>query len=187
MQSRRQLLLGLGALGLPLLGQSSEPALQAGDVLLFRHALAPGGGDPPGFRLGDCRTQRGLSDEGRAQARRLGEAVRARLAAQGLRLGAVWSSPWCRTRETAALAFPDQTLVEQPAFGSTFSEREREPAQTRAAQALLAAWRGPGVLVVVTHQVNITAISGVFPASGEGVVMRFADGRGQLLGRLVPP
>lgn len=184
---RRQLLmlLGGGALGVPAL--AAEPLLQAGDLLLFRHALAPGGGDPPGFRLGDCRTQRLLSDEGRAQARRLGEAVRARLAAQGLSVGAVWTSPWCRTRETAALAFPAQAVVEQAAFGSTFSEREREPAQTRAAQALLAGWRGPGVLVVVTHQVNITALSGVFPASGEGVAMRFADGRGQLLGRIPPP
>lgn len=186
-RTRRHLLLSLGALGLPALGRAGEPALQPGDVLLFRHALAPGGGDPPGFRLGDCSTQRGLSDEGRAQALRLGDAVRARLAAQGLSLGGVWTSPWCRTRETAVLAFPAQTVVEQPAFGSTFSEREREPAQTRAAQALLSAWRGPGVLVVVTHQVNITALSEVFPASGEGVAMRWRDGRGQLLGRLAPP
>jgi broad specificity phosphatase PhoE len=185
--SRRRLLLGLLSAGLSAGGAAAEPMLRAGDVLLFRHALAPGGGDPTGFRLGDCRTQRLLSDEGRAQARRLGDGVRARLAAQGLPLGAVWTSPWCRTRETAALAFPAQTVVEQAAFGSTFSEREREPAQTRAAQALLAGWRGPGVLVVVTHQVNITALSGVFPASGEGVAMRFADGRGQLLGRLAPP
>lgn len=167
------------------LTRADAPQLRDGDVILFRHALAPGGGDPPGLRVGDCTTQRLLSDEGRAQARRLGEALRARL--QGLKVAAVWSSPWCRTRETAELAFPGLAVIEQAAFGSTFSDREREPAQTRAAQALLGAWRGPGVLVVVTHQVNITALSGVFPASGEGVLMRWRDGRGQLLARLPPP
>lgn len=160
-------------------------ALRDGDVLLFRHALAPGGGDPPGLRLGDCSTQRNLSDAGREQARRLGDQVRERLGT--LAVGAVWASPWCRTLDTARLAFPQQAVQVQPAFASFFNEPAREAALLAQARERLAGWRGPGVLVVVTHQVNITGLTGVFPASGEGVVMRCADGRGEVVARLPAP
>jgi broad specificity phosphatase PhoE len=159
--------------------------LRDGDVLLYRHALAPGGGDPQGFKLGDCATQRNLSDAGRDQARRLGEALRQKLGE--LRVSAVWASPWCRTLDTARLAFPGLPVLEQPALGSFFGQPEREADQLREATALLAAWRGPGVLVVVTHQVTITALSGVHPESGEGVALRWTDGRAGLLGRLPAP
>ena len=156
-------------------------AAQAGTVVLFRHALAPGVGDPPGFQLGDCSTQRNLNDEGRAQARRLGQAFKA----QKIQVGAVWSSQWCRTRETADLAFP-QLRRDQPAFNSFFAQADAAAEQTRVAQALLADWRGPGVLVVVTHQVNITALTGVVPASGEGVVVRPTAQGLEVLGRVTP-
>lgn len=159
--------------------------LRDGDVLLYRHALAPGGGDPQGFKLGDCATQRNLSDAGRDQARRLGKALRQNLGE--LRVSAVWASPWCRTLDTARLAFPGLPVLEQPALGSFFRQPEREADQLREATALLAAWRGPGVLVVVTHQVTITALSGVHPESGEGVALRWTDGRAGLLGRLPAP
>lgn len=159
--------------------------LRDGDVLLYRHALAPGGGDPPGFKLGDCSTQRNLSEVGRDQAVRLGRVLRQRLG--GLRVAAVWASPWCRTMETARLAFPGLAVQEQPAFGSFISQPEREAGQLRDAAALLAAWRGPGVLVVVTHQVTITGLSGVHPASGEGVALRWSDGSAAVLGRLTAP
>lgn len=161
---------------LPLVSAAQAlPPVQGGDVLLMRHALAPGGGDPPGLRLGDCRTQRNLSDEGRAQARAIGE----RLRALPVPVTALWASPWCRTQETARLAFPALTVQTQPAFGSFFGEREREAAQTREARRLLEGWRGPGLLLVVTHQVNITALTEVFPASGDLVLWR----RGEVLGR----
>ena len=156
-------------------------ALQTGTVVLFRHALAPGVGDPATFRLDDCSTQRNLSAEGRAQAQRLGQAFQA----QGIRVGAVWSSQWCRTRETADIAFP-QRRIDQAAFNSFFGQAEVSAEQTRAAQALLSNWRGPGVLVVVTHQVNITALTGVVPASGEGVVVRPSAQGLQVLGRVNP-
>jgi phosphohistidine phosphatase SixA len=152
-----------------------------GTVVLFRHALAPGGGDPPGHKLDDCSTQRNLSDEGRAQARRIG----AEFTVQKIEVAAVWSSQWCRTRDTADLAFPGRRL-DQPEFNSFFTAYHAAQAQTHAAQKLLAGWRGPGVLVVFTHQVNITALTNIVPASGEGIVVKPVAGRLQVLGRVMP-
>ena len=168
-----------------LLAPAWSLALRDGDVLIYRHALAPGGGDPPGLKLGDCSTQRNLSDAGRTQARQIGDALRQRLGA--LRVAEVWASPWCRTLETARLAFPGLTVREQPAFGSFFQQPDREAQMLGTARTLLAGWRGPGVLVIVTHQVTITGLSGVFPASGEGVAMRWTAGRAEVLGRLQAP
>jgi phosphohistidine phosphatase SixA len=181
--------LGLGlfvGLGLALApGKSTAaddwPAVRPGSVVLLRHALAPGGGDPPGFQLEDCKTQRNLSDEGRAQARRIGLAFKSR----HIEVGAVWSSQWCRARETADLAFPNQR-VDQPAFNSSFAQPDAVAEQTRAALAQLSGWRGPGVLVVVTHQVNITALTGVVPASGEAVVVEPGAQGLKLRGRVMP-
>lgn len=139
-----------------------------GAIVLFRHATAPGVGDPAQFRLGDCGTQRNLSEEGRAEARRLGEQFRSR----GIRVGAVLASQWCRTRETARLAFGED-VREEPAFNSFFGQGagQRE-AQTQRARQILREWKGPGTLVVVTHQVNITALTGHGATSAEGVVVR---------------
>ncbi len=142
-----------------------------GHVLLIRHANAPGVGDPPQLKLGDCSTQRNLDEAGRAQARALGDALRAK----GLRAGAVWTSPWCRTRDTAALAFPATPARVVPAAGSTFEQPERRAEQAEALRRQLLAWRGPGVLVVVTHQVVITALTGGWAASGEAVLLRRVD------------
>ena len=114
-------------------------ALRAGGIIVFRHALAPGVGDPAGMQLGDCKTQRNLDAEGRAQARRIGE----RLRQQQVTVGAVWSSQWCRTRETAGLIAAGP-VREQPAFNSFFGERSRVAAQTAAARELLLGWRGTG-------------------------------------------
>jgi hypothetical protein len=147
--------------------EAAWAALREGGIVLFRHAIAPGGGDPPGMRLGDCATQRNLDATGREQARRIGAALRE----AGVEVGAVLASAWCRTMETAELAVPGRVVVE-PAFNSFFGAREEGPARTEAARAVLLAWRGPGALFVSTHQVNITALTGVFPASGEGVVLR---------------
>ena len=104
-------------------------ALQDCAIVLFRHANAPGGGDPPGLRIGDCSTQRNLDDAGRALARRIGEQFRDRR----VRVGAVLTSQWCRTRETAELAFPGQTR-DDPTFNSFFGIRRgarRRPLRQR--------------------------------------------------------
>ena len=152
-----------------------------GAIVLFRHANAPGVGDPPGFELRDCSTQRNLDDAGRAQARRIGETFRARQVA----VRAVHTSRWCRARDTAELAFPG-LVREQPLFDSFFNERQDEPAKTAAARKLLAQWKGSGVLVVITHQVNITALTGLGATSGEGVVVRASEDRVEVIGRLAP-
>ena len=161
--------------------QAAWQALRDGAIVLFRHATAPGIGDPPRFRLGDCATQRNLDVAGRDEAVRIGVAVRA----HRVPIGGVLSSQWCRTRETADLAFPG-LAKEEPIFNSFFDNVADDPRQTAAARALLTAWKGPGTLVVVTHQVNVTALTGIYPASGEGVVLT-SDGRAlRVVGRIAP-
>jgi phosphohistidine phosphatase SixA len=156
-------------------------ALRDGAIVLFRHAQAPGVGDPPGLTLGDCSTQRNLDAGGREHSRRMGQ----RLKREAVPVGAVWASQWCRTRQTAELAALGP-VREMPAFNSFFGDRGDEPAQTAAARSLLLGWRGPGTLVVVTHQVNISALTGQGTASGEGVVLRPQDGALQFVGRIRP-
>ena len=181
--------LGVGSSAINTLSQAQTQAatndgwsaLRDGAIVLFRHANAPGGGDPPGFRLGDCSTQRNLDDTGRSQARRIGEAFRAR----GIRVGAVLSSQWCRTRDTATLAF-GAAVQEDTRFNSFFQTPEQSDPQSAAARRVLTQWQGPGVLIVSTHQVNITALTGIVPASGEGVVLRAQGGELQVLGRVRP-
>jgi phosphohistidine phosphatase SixA len=161
-------------LSTPLVAQDWQALKAPGSIVLFRHALAPGGGDPPGFKLSDCSTQRNLSEEGRAQASRMGEALRQ----QGIAVQAIWHSQWCRTTDTAQLASQALGRVDlrpEPAFNSFFNDRAQEARQTAAARKLLLGWRGPGVLLVVTHQVNITALTGIVPASGQGVIVQLKN------------
>ena len=151
---------------------ASELAWQAlragGTVALMRHAEAPGTGDPPAFRLGDCSTQRNLSSSGREQARQIG----ARFAANTIPVERVLSSEWCRCLDTARLAFGDR-VEPFPALNSFFSKQDVDAAQTRAVRDQVEGWRTrSGVLVLVTHQVNITALTGVYPAEGEILVLR---------------
>lgn len=158
-------------------------AARPGAIVLFRHATAPGIGDPANFRLGECATQRNLDDTGRAESRRIGEAFRRR----GIQVGAVLVSQWCRTRETARLAFGDAAR-EEPAFNSFFGrDAAQRDAQTAQARQALRDWKGPGTLVVVTHQVNISALTGRGAMSAEGVVVRAqGDGPLRVVGTLQP-
>lgn len=149
-------------------GAPDLPAAQPGHVLVLRHARAPGVGDPSGMVLGDCGTQRNLDDRGRAQARRLGE----RLRGAGFTEARVFTSQWCRCRETARLLGlgPVEDL---PALNSFFAEPSRRAAQTRAWREVLDRLPRAGAPVVfVSHQVNITALTGSFPDSGEGCLLR---------------
>jgi phosphohistidine phosphatase SixA len=164
-------------------GQQSGDWNRLGDgaVVLFRHANAPGTGDPPNFKLDDCSTQRNLDETGRAQARRIGEQFRA----NGIAVGAVLSSQWCRAQDTAELAFPGQRR-DEPAFNSLFGRPDQRERQIREASASIGRWRGPGVMVVVTHQVNVTALTRIFPDSGEGVIVRGTPNGIDVIGRLAP-
>lgn len=159
-----------------------DAARAPGAVLLMRHAIAPGTGDPAAFRLGDCTTQRNLSDAGRAQARAIGAA----LAAQGIRPVWIATSQWCRTRDTAALLGLGP-VQDWPALNSFFADRAEGQAQTAAVLAELAARAGQGPVLLVTHQVNITALTGIVPRSGEIIVAERDGGALRVTGRLPPP
>ena len=158
-------------------------ALREGNAIaLMRHATAPGTGDPQGFVLDDCATQRNLSNEGRAQARAIGERFRAR----GINQAEVSASRWCRALETAELLGLGE-VTPLPALDSFFGARELGPARSDEVLAFLAGREGDRPLVLVTHQVNVTALTGVFPRSGEVVVARPADDGLEVLGTLPPP
>lgn len=187
MQRRQLLHLGWAAGMAGLLSTASANATAAGaaepgTVLLMRHAQTdPGTGDPPGFALGQCSTQRNLSAEGRAQAKRIG----ALLQQQGLVPQRVRSSAWCRCLDTATLAFGKVEPWE--ALNSFFERGDTQGAQTAALRKALAAVPAGQVEVWVTHQVNITALTGVYPASGEVLVLRkgnAADGAPVVLRRI---
>jgi phosphohistidine phosphatase SixA len=181
---RRSILLALALFLAPSAFASEAEAwkaLQEGAIVLFRHANAPGGGDPAGMRLNDCSSQRNLDQKGRDQAQRIGEAFRKR----EIVVGEVLSSEWCRTLETARLAFGAATR-EEPIFNSFFDDRSKGPAQTEAGLKLLLNKPVAGARVIVTHQVNITAITGIFPASGEGIVLRINEGNISVVGRINP-
>lgn len=157
--------------------------LRAGGLVVFiRHAETdPGVGDPPGFRLDDCKTQRNLSAAGRDQSRRLGEAFRR----ERVPVAQVLSSEWCRCRDTAALAF--ERYAPWAALNNLFGRAQNEPAQKRAILERAGAHRGKGNLVLVTHGATIFPVAGVNPGTGALVVMKPA-GAGQLepLGQLRP-
>ena len=155
---------------------------RGGQVVVMRHAATePGVGDPPGFRLDACRTQRNLSAAGREQARRLGAAWQAR----GVPMAQVLSSRWCRCLETARLAFG--TVEPWWPLDSLFQDRRREAAQTSLVRQRVDERPMTGNLILVTHQVNITALTGIAPAAGEMVILTpQGDSTFRLAGRLPP-
>lgn len=151
-------------------------------VLMMRHAqTVPGFGDPPEFNLGDCSTQRNLSEGGRQQARRIGAALRD----AGITPGIVRYSQWCRCRETAQLAFTDPEPTAWPVINSFFQDRSTEPAQTAALYEQSRRWAQQNITAfLVTHQVNISAALGTFSRQGEVLVARFEQDRLVPVGRL---
>jgi phosphohistidine phosphatase SixA len=157
-------------------------ALRAGGhVALMRHADAPGGvGDPPGFRVDDCATQRNLSEKGRADAEKIGS----RLQREGIVFEKILSSPWCRCIDTAKLLSMG-TVETEATFGNVVVLRDQRDALTAGARALIAKWTARGNLLVVTHGANIFALTGVSPASGEIVVVKGGSDRAEPLGRLI--
>ncbi|HEY5718875.1 MAG TPA: histidine phosphatase family protein [Gammaproteobacteria bacterium] len=184
--------LTLAAIALLLLGgaptpaRAAEPDLAArltapGHVLMLRHALAPGFGDPANFRVDDCATQRNLDDSGRAQARAIGDWLRAR----GVQGATLYSSQWCRCLETARL-LDLGPVTELPALNSFFElAATREPNLAALRGHLAGLPRDAGLVILVTHQVTISAIAGTGVASGEAVLLELQpDGGYAAVGRL---
>ena len=144
-------------------------AREGGNVFLMRHASTePGTGDPPNFTLGNCATQRNLSERGRREAKQAGQ----RFASEKVQLARVSTSAWCRCVDTAQLAFGDAKTEVWPALNSFFQGQGDGDAQGREVLQAAGNLRAPDNWMLVTHQVNITAATGVFPAPGELVVVR---------------
>ena len=155
---------------------------QPGHALLVRHANAPGTGDPDHFELSDCTTQRNLDAGGRRQARRIGHVLRH----HGVVRRPVYTSQWCRARETAELLGVG-SVESFAGLNSFFGEMYEQDDVMPALRAFLRERRLDPPPVLVTHQVNITALTGVFPAEGEMVVIAVADtGAVRVVGRLSP-
>lgn len=175
MPDRRAFVLGALAFALAAGARADEGATwrrlrEGGLVILMRHgATEPGLGDPRGFRLEDCATQRNLSEAGREDARRVG----ARLRAERVPIARVYTSPWCRCRDTAMLAFG--RAEDWRPLSSVFDFPHQEPEFTAAVKKRMAGYarRKPaGNVVMVTHNVNIAALSRHSVATCEMVVMR---------------
>ena len=148
---------------------------ETGLVVAMRHAIAPGTGDPANFKLGDCSTQRNLSAQGRTQSQQIGAEFRNR----NIKIARVLSSQWCRCLETAKLI--NLGKVEPlRALNSFFSDSSQEAEQTATIRKLIVDNRNTkGAVIMVTHQVNITAITNIVPQSGEAVILK-SDGQGKI-------
>ncbi|MFM8609056.1 MAG: histidine phosphatase family protein [Burkholderiaceae bacterium] len=161
-----------------LSARAAQALRQGACAVLIRHAQTESGiGDPPGFRIDLCSTQRNLSAEGREQARRIGDWFRT----QQLLPRAVLSSAWCRCRDTAELAFGRHVIWS--ALNSFFQDQGVDRGRAQAAQMREALARIPAgrFEVWVTHQVNITALTGSWAGMGEAVMV---DAKGTIRARL---
>ena len=145
-----------------------DPAKQGNKIILIRHSIAPGSGDPKGFKIKDCKTQRNLSKEGIDQSKKIGKLFKE----NQIIIDKVLSSQWCRCKDTAKYAF--KNYKEFSALNSTFQPPYDENAkkQIKELKDFIQKWNGKGGnLVLVTHYVIITAITDVAPRSGEIVII----------------
>jgi phosphohistidine phosphatase SixA len=161
--------LAISLLAAPGAAADSEEAwaalVKGSHVALVRHGNAPPGygGDPPGFKIDDCATQRNMDERGRAQARTLGEAFRQ----HGVRVDKILSSPWCRCLETARL------MAVGPVENTwAVAVSDRSPERLVVLKQIVSSWRGPGTLVLVTHALTVQALVGITPGQAETVVLR---------------
>jgi phosphohistidine phosphatase SixA len=146
---------------------------QPGVVLLMRHAYAPGVGDPSNFKVDDCSTQRNLNQQGIDQAKKIGQW----LTLQNIQNADVYTSPWCRCVDTAFYLNKGK-LKKLDAIGSTFNEAD----YSLPAKKSLTQWMSDNrqylqsnPTIMVTHQVNIQAYTGVNTSSGELVLIQVDD------------
>jgi len=153
-------------------------------VLLMRHADAPGYGDPAGYVIGQCPTQRNLGENGKKQAKTIG----AWLTKQGIQKADVYSSPWCRCIETANLLDKGSTKIE-PSLGSFFDNMSLEKGQTKELEAFIKSElskQSKAPLILVTHHVNIQAYTGKAVGVGDMVLVK-VNKNGEYLSHAIYP
>jgi phosphohistidine phosphatase SixA len=141
-------------------------------VVLVRHGDAPGRGEPDGFDLRNCNTQRNLSDKGRNQARELG----AKLRASGVIVTKVLTSQWCRARETAEL-LKLAPIENATSFDDLALNKQRTKELLDGERNLIDSWHGPGVLLIVSHSSNIKALTDIDLEEGAMIVVSSMHGR----------
>ena len=147
-----------------------------GYVLLLRHTIAPGVGDPENFKLNDCSTQRNLSQLGRDDAKAVGDWLKRR----DIKISRVESSRWCRAKETAQLLGIGKVRLNSNLDSLFESADPAKAIQTVRVKKQIVDWRNKsGLLVLVGHFVNIGAVAGVGVGSGEGVLVK-ADSKGKI-------
>ena len=147
--------------------QNWKPAQEGNKVLLIRHSLAPGGGDPTGFKIDDCKTQRNLNRKGINQSKKIGKLFKK----NKVPIDQVLSSQWCRCKDTAKYAFGN--FKEFTALNSTFQSpyNKNEPKQLKELYNFVKKWEGKGGnLVLVTHYSIIIELTNAVPSSGEIVI-----------------
>ena len=178
--------LAVALMAAPVAAAASDEAWAAlakgGHVALVRHGNAPPGyGDPPGFKIDDCATQRNMDERGRAQARAVGEAFRQ----HGVIVDKILSSPWCRCLETARL------MALGPVENTwAVAASDRSPERLVVLKQMVAGWRGPGTLVLVTHALTVQALVGIMPDQAETVVVKPKPGNEpgiDVVGRIAVP
>jgi phosphohistidine phosphatase SixA len=165
------LMMGLASVAsTPGVAQSEDlwGTLKSGNhIVLIRHALAPGYSDPKNFDLKDCQTQRNLNEEGRLQSKKIGDLFRSK----EITHAAVFSSQWCRCRDTAKLLNLGE-VSELPVLNSFFENFERRSSQTDQLREWIKATPLKTPTILISHQVNIAALTGYSPSSGEIVFLR---------------
>jgi phosphohistidine phosphatase SixA len=184
---RRLNLAVITALLISLLGQSAmaneleiwdklQGTNPKGYVLLLRHTIAPGVGDPENFKLNDCSTQRNLSQVGRDDAKAVGDWLKRR----DIKISRVESSRWCRAKQTAQLLGIGKVRLNSNLDSLFESADPAKAIQTVRVKKQIVDWRNKsGLLVLVGHFINIGAVAGVGVGSGEGVLVK-ADSKGRI-------
>ena len=159
--------------------QAWNLAQEGNKIILIRHSLAPGGGDPAGFEINDCKTQRNLNKKGINQSKKIGKLFKK----NKVPIDQVLSSQWCRCKDTAKYAFGD--YKEFTALNSTFQSpyNKNERKQLKELYSFVKKWNGKGKnLILITHYSIITAITTAVPSSGEIVI---ADKNFKVLGTIL--
>ena len=144
-----------------------------GYLLMIRHAKAPGFGDPSNIKIGDCSTQRNLNNEGKLQATKTGEVLKQ----NNIQASAIFSSQWCRCLETAKLLDMGE-VKELSSLNSFFEKTQNKEPNLKALKSFINSQdTNKKLIIMVTHQVTISAISGEYVSSGDGILLKLNDSK----------